>query len=112
MGENFRTLLKRHRLARRWSQERLANECNMDHSLVSRIESGQRDPTRESLSKLCAGLGLPPNDADQLWLSAGLVPPDLRAAEMGAAVRLIRAASAAEIDLALGPIAAVRHRAA
>jgi transcriptional regulator with XRE-family HTH domain len=74
MSDDFRALLRRYRDRRRWSQERCALECEMDHSLVSRLESGQRTPTRDSLAKLCAGLGLLPAETDALLLAAGYRP--------------------------------------
>lgn len=72
--EEFRGLLKRHREARRWSQERLAAEAEMDHSLVSRLESGQRLPTREAVMKLGRGLVLAPEQKDGLLIAAGYFP--------------------------------------
>src|SRR5918998_689743 len=72
--EEFRALLKRHREARRWSQERLASESEMDHSLVSRLESGQRSPTREAIGKLARGLDLPTEQKDRLLIAAGFFP--------------------------------------
>lgn len=73
-SEEFRGLLKRQREARRWSQERLAAEAEMDHSLVSRLESGQRSPTRDAISKLARGLELPPEQKDRLLIAAGFFP--------------------------------------
>src|SRR5215218_2894769 len=73
-SEEFRALLKRHREARRWSQEKLASEAEMDHSLVSRLESGQRSPTREAIGKLARGLDLPTEQKDRLLIAAGFFP--------------------------------------
>src|SRR5919199_2811290 len=73
-SEEFRALLKRHREARRWSQERLAAEAEMDHSLVSRLESGQRSPTREAVAKLARGLELSDEQKDRLLIVAGYFP--------------------------------------
>jgi transcriptional regulator with XRE-family HTH domain len=73
-GVEFRRLLKQHREARRWSQERLAHEAEMDHSLVSRLESGQRSPTREAVGKLARGLDLSVEQKDQLLIAAGYFP--------------------------------------
>ena len=80
----------------------------MDHSLVSRIESGQRHPTREAVAKLCAGLALDRGDADALWLAAGFVPPDLDAGELRAALALVRDASGEEVAAARRLIAVAR----
>lgn len=72
--DRFRETLKRHRNARRWSQERLALEAEMDHSLISRLESGQRDPTRDAISKLAPALGLTARQHDELLILAGHTP--------------------------------------
>ncbi len=46
----------------------------MDHSLVSRLESGQRSATREAIGKLARGLDLAPEDKDRLLIAAGFFP--------------------------------------
>ena len=46
----------------------------MDHSLVSRLESGQRSATREAIGKLARGLDLVPEDKDRLLIAAGFFP--------------------------------------
>jgi transcriptional regulator with XRE-family HTH domain len=91
-AEEFRLLLKRHREARRWSQERLAAEADMDHSLVSRLESGQRSPTREAIAKLARGLELPTEQKDRLLIAAGFFPerPENALADEPAVIRLYR----------------------
>ena len=90
--EEFRALLKRHREARRWSQERLASESEMDHSLVSRLESGQRSPTREAITKLARGLDLPTEQKDRLLIAAGFFPeqPENALADEPAVTRIYR----------------------
>ena len=90
--EAFRALLKRHREARRWSQERLASESEMDHSLVSRLESGQRSPTREAIGKLARGLDLPSEQKDRLLIAAGFFPeqPENALADEPAVTRIYR----------------------
>jgi transcriptional regulator with XRE-family HTH domain len=108
MGDDFRDLLRRFRDHKRWSQERCALECEMDHSLVSRLESGQRTPTRDSLAKLSAGLGLGREDADRLWLAAGFVPADLPPEELRDALALVRATTPGEIAAATALISAAR----
>lgn len=72
--DRFTELLKHLREARRWSQERLANESEMDHSLVSRLEKGDRNPTRENIEKLIAGMDLDPEVADLFRMAAGYMP--------------------------------------
>jgi transcriptional regulator with XRE-family HTH domain len=70
----FRKLLKQFRSRRDWSQEQLAQQANMDHSLVSRIESGARTPTRIATHKLAKGLELRGLERDQLLIAAGYFP--------------------------------------
>lgn len=91
-SEEFRALLKRHREARRWSQERLASESEMDHSLVSRLESGQRSPTREAIAKLARGLELATEQKDRLLIAAGFFPeqPENALADEPAVTRIYR----------------------
>lgn len=104
----FGAHLRRHREARGWSQERLAGECGVDHSLVSRIESGQRNATRDVLGKLCAGLGLPGAARDRLYLVAGYTPPDLDAGALAGLVELARASDTRSLAAALQLIRTVR----
>lgn len=91
-SEEFRGLLKRHREARRWSQERLAAEAEMDHSLVSRLESGQRSPTRDAIGKLARGLDLAPEQKDRLLIAAGFFPeqPENALSDEPAVTRIYR----------------------
>ena len=90
--EEFRALLKRHREGRRWSQERLASESEMDHSLVSRLESGQRSPTREAIGKLARGLELATEQKDRLLIAAGFFPeqPENALADEPSVTRIYR----------------------
>lgn len=106
----FRALVKAHRDARRWSQERLAAEAEMDHSLVSRLESGQRAPTREAIGKLARGLELDRERTEALHLAAGLLPGTIDAGELRAAVALLREATPAELAAARALIDAARRR--
>lgn len=99
--DTFRATLKRHREAHRWSQDRLAYVAEMDHSLVSRIESGHRNPTREALAKLCAGLELDEDERDRLYLLAGFVPPDLDMGALAGLVEMLRCNHAHALAAAL-----------
>jgi transcriptional regulator with XRE-family HTH domain len=81
-------LLRRYRDARNWSQQRVADECELDGSLISRLENGSREPTRESLAKLAAGLGLGLGERDALFISAGFLPQGLSADDAGMALAL------------------------
>jgi len=91
-NEEFRGLLKRHRETQRWSQEKLAAEAEMDHSLVSRLESGQRSPTREAIGKLARGLVLAPEAKDRLLIAAGFFPdqPENAVSDEPAVTRIYR----------------------
>jgi transcriptional regulator with XRE-family HTH domain len=81
-------LLRRYRDARNWSQQKVADECELDGSLISRLENGTREPTRESLAKLAFGLGLNLADRDALFVSAGFLPQGLSAGDAGMALAL------------------------
>jgi transcriptional regulator with XRE-family HTH domain len=81
-------LLRRYRDARRWSQQRCAVECDLDGSLISRLENGSREPTRETLAKLAAGLGLTLAERDALFVSAGFLPQGLSVDDAGMALAL------------------------
>lgn len=70
----FIQLLKRYRARKRMSQEQLGYASGVDHSLVSRLESGKRHPTREAISKLAIGLQLAPADVDALLLAGEYRP--------------------------------------
>lgn len=70
----FSQLLKRMREEARVSQSRLAEAAGFDHSYVSRLESGNRTPTREAVLKLADALELAPEQRDALLASAGYMP--------------------------------------
>ena len=70
----FAELLKRFREGARTSQSRLAESAGFDHSYVSRLESGNRTPTREAVVKLADALGLTPEQRDSLLAAAGYMP--------------------------------------
>ncbi len=73
----FRGLLRRQREAQRLSQEELGRRADLSYSMISRLESGERDPMPDTLGKLVAGLTLSDDLADRLYLSAGYLPPSL-----------------------------------
>ncbi|MDI3340377.1 MAG: helix-turn-helix transcriptional regulator [Sphaerobacter sp.] len=70
----FAQLLRRYREEARISQSRLAESAGFDHSYVSRLESGNRTPTREAVLKLAEALGLAPAQCDTLLATAGYMP--------------------------------------
>lgn len=106
---SFRALLRRYRDRRRWSQLTAALEADTDHSLWSRLESGQRSPTTDALGKVCRALALSAAERDELYAAAGFLAPDLDRDTVLAALALVRAASAEEIATALHLIAVVRR---
>ena len=55
-------VLRRHRKRRRWSQETLAFEANMDRNYVSLIELGRNSPSVRMLFRLCAALEVSASD--------------------------------------------------
>lgn len=68
--------LKRHREAARLSQTRLADLAGFDHSYVSRLESGTRQPTREAIGRLASALAVTGPDYDRMLAAAGFLPND------------------------------------
>jgi transcriptional regulator with XRE-family HTH domain len=54
LGRRVRTL----RLARGWSQERLAERADMDRSYLAGIELGARNPSLKALEKLAGALSV------------------------------------------------------
>jgi transcriptional regulator with XRE-family HTH domain len=79
MSERFQAKLRQHREAKRWSQERVALEAAVDHSLISRLERGERQPNRDNIARIVAGLGLTAAQHDELLRLAGFLPRDLGA---------------------------------
>jgi transcriptional regulator with XRE-family HTH domain len=69
----FGATLKRIRERRRISQSRLAELANVDHSLVSRYESGGRFPTRETIAILAEELDASDEETAELMTSAGFI---------------------------------------
>lgn len=58
------------------SQSELGRRAGSDYSTISRWESGERNPTPESLSRLSDAMNLPEHDRDALMVAAGYVPSD------------------------------------
>lgn len=56
--DRFAANLKRLRESAGLSQMELGNRCDMDNSVISRYERGQRDPQLEAIAALAAGLGV------------------------------------------------------
>jgi transcriptional regulator with XRE-family HTH domain len=71
----FVGLLTDLRQRRGMSQGRLAAECGFDSSYLSRLEAGNREPSRETVAVLCEALGLDRAEQVRLYATCGLLPP-------------------------------------
>lgn len=58
--QQFGIALKRERDRLRWSQERLANDIDVDQAYISRVEAGQVNLTLETVEALATALGVEP----------------------------------------------------
>lgn len=74
MTAGFAPMLRDLRDCRRLSQSRLAAAAGFDHSYVSRLESGNRMPTRDAVQKLADAMALDDDERDTLLASAGFMP--------------------------------------
>ena len=77
------------------SQSRLAHEAGFDHSYISRLEAGKREPSRDTVLAIAEVLEAPQLELDRLLIAAGFRPTDdssLFADEpaIAEAVRLLR----------------------
>lgn len=72
----FAEAIRQARLSAGLSQSKLARKAGFDHSYVSRMEAGQRTPTREAVGNLARALnyqyGSPTYDV--LLIAAGFAP--------------------------------------
>ncbi|MFK7930313.1 MAG: GTP cyclohydrolase FolE2 [Myxococcota bacterium] len=71
----FGEWLRAHRTHLRLSQQHLAQQLGVSSSWISKVESGEKCLSAESLDRLAQVLGL---DATAVMLRAGVVPEDLR----------------------------------
>jgi transcriptional regulator with XRE-family HTH domain len=95
MMMSFAAVLAEFRNARGLSQSRLAHEAGFDHSYISRLEAGKREPSRDTVLALGDVLELDSRQLDHLLVAAGFRPTDdsnLFADEpaIAEAVRLLR----------------------
>ena len=56
------------------SQADLGRSCGFDHSFISRLESGERKPSRPAVDRIVAALELSPDASSLLLSSAGFLP--------------------------------------
>jgi len=73
---SFAEVLSELRTAKGLSQSRLAHGAGFDHSHVSRLEAGKRQPSREAVLALANVLGLNSLEIDRLLVAAGYRPLD------------------------------------
>lgn len=73
--------LRNYRLFARLSQSKLAELAGFDHSYVSRLECGQRTPTREAVGLLADALSLDTEGREALMASAGYLEDHLKFAD-------------------------------
>ena len=62
----FAQVMRRHRINRRLSQAKLARLLCVDHSYVSRLESGGRHPSLKLVHRLIRAMDLDAQDGDEL----------------------------------------------
>lgn len=75
----FGATLAQLRTTQRLSQNQLAQRAGLNHSYISRLESGGRgDPSRAVVEQFVNALGLDPSgrSADDLRMAAGFLPID------------------------------------
>lgn len=71
MATQFATTLRRLRRERMISQTQLANRASFDHSYLSRLEAGNREPSRDTVSRLGDAMQLADIERSMLFASAG-----------------------------------------
>jgi transcriptional regulator with XRE-family HTH domain len=75
---DFASTLKTFRRRARISQAALGRVCDLDHSYISRLESGNRSPSRDTVGRISAELGLSASDNAVLLHAAGFISADER----------------------------------
>lgn len=60
------------------SQWKLAEVAGYDHSYISRLEIGQRLPSRDAVLRMAEAMQLSADNRDRLLMSAGYSPLDMR----------------------------------
>jgi transcriptional regulator with XRE-family HTH domain len=69
--EQWALALVRHRTARRLSQSALSRAIGVDHSYVSRLESGRRQPSRDTVNALAHAFGFGERERNEFLALAG-----------------------------------------
>lgn len=73
----FGNTLHRMRMQRGLSQAEIARRTGLNHSYISRLESGTRYPTRPAVMGITDALNATPAERDELLLQAGFAPVDI-----------------------------------
>jgi transcriptional regulator with XRE-family HTH domain len=74
----FASTLRTFRERARISQSELGRRCDFDHSFVSRLESGNRAPSRNTVEAISSAINLGKDDHALLLHAAGFVSDDER----------------------------------
>jgi transcriptional regulator with XRE-family HTH domain len=69
----FAKMLEGFRVEKKFSMNELARRIDLNHSYISRLESGERNPARETINKLSDALGLTARQHDEFMDAAGFV---------------------------------------
>jgi transcriptional regulator with XRE-family HTH domain len=72
----FSDTLENFRKSSGMSQYQFATACGVNHSYISRLERGMRNPTREMVQNFTRVLELNPTQAEYLFKQAGFVYND------------------------------------
>lgn len=56
--QRFGTNVRRYRLGRGWSQERLAEAADLERAYLSHLELGERNPTLKTADRIAEALGV------------------------------------------------------
>jgi transcriptional regulator with XRE-family HTH domain len=88
----FGSELRRWRTARRFTQERLANDAGVSQRHLSHLENGRSRPSPEMVLHLSATLDVPLRSRNELLVSAGFAPTFTEASFDGAELSQIRRA--------------------
>jgi transcriptional regulator with XRE-family HTH domain len=86
--------MRRFRRARGMTLSQLAEQMGVTVAMTSFLEKGQRVPNRNLIRRMTAALTLTPQEAGELYVAAGLLPPGQYAVDEDG--RLIQAATEGE----------------
>jgi predicted transcriptional regulator len=73
VGNKFGETLEKYRSRQGIAQSRLAGMVDVDHSYISRLESGMREPSRSVVEKMCDVLLLEPKQRNEMFAAAGFL---------------------------------------